>query len=159
MEMWLKLILVIFLFVTFFPYQRSLDEPIDSYVNQVHKFSGLSPDHFYLFVDQMQIMKANIRSDPDVASKALYMGLENLREIGLYTQRADDMYEEELNAIADKLARTCEDVIQSTALVRGVRFLPRYLNDIVPETPDDADSFGPNYKKTGPLCPRGACRG
>jgi len=145
--------------VTFFPYRKSLDEPIDSFVNQVHKFSGLSPDHFYLFVDQMQILKANIRSDPDVASKALYMGLENLREIGLYTQRADDMNAEELDSIANKLAATCEDVIQSTALIRGVRFLPRYLNDIIPETSDDADSFGPNHKKTGPLCPRGACRG
>jgi hypothetical protein len=145
--------------VTFFPYRKSLDEPIDSFINQVHKFSGLSPDHFYLFVDQMQILKANIRSDPDVASKALYMGLENLREIGLYTQRADDMNAEELDSIANKLAATCEDVIQSTALIRGVRFLPRYLNDIIPETSDDADSFGPNHKKTGPLCPRGACRG
>ena len=145
--------------MTFFPYRKSLDEPIDSFVNQVHKFSGLSPDHFYLFVDQMQILKANIRSDPDVASKALYMGLENLREIGLYTQRADDMNAEELDSIANKLAATCEDVIQSTALIRGVRFLPRYLNDIIPETSDDADSFGPNHKKTGPLCPRGACRG
>lgn len=145
--------------MTFFPYRKSLDEPIDSFVNQVHKFSGLSPDHFYLFVDQMQILKANIRSDPDIASKALYMGLENLREIGLYTQRADDMNAEELDSIANKLAATCEDVIQSTALIRGVRFLPRYLNDIIPETSDDADSFGPNHKKTGPLCPRGACRG
>lgn len=155
----MKLILVIFLFVTFFPYRREFDTSIDSYIREIHRYSGLSPVHFQLFIEQMEILKANIRSDPGVAAQALYRGLESVRELGLYTQRADDMYEDELNSIANRMARTCEDIIQHTAMVRGVRFSPKYLNDIIPETPDDSDAFGPNHKATGPLCPRGACRG
>jgi hypothetical protein len=151
--------MLVFLFVMLFPSIRQPTEPLDTFIKELHPYSGLSPDHFYLFLNQMDALKANLRTNPDAAASALYQAVEHIREMGLYTQRADDDYAEAINHIATRLGASAEDVIQATARMMGVRFSPRYLNDIMADTSDDSDTFGKNHKATSAVCTRGACRG
>jgi hypothetical protein len=159
MALLLSVLMLIFLFVMLFPSIRQPTEPFQRFIDEIHPYSGLSPDHFYLFLNQMDALKANLRTNPEAAASALYQAVEHIRDMALYTQRADDDHADAMNHIATRLAAAGEDVIQSSARIIGVRFFPRYLNDIMADTSDDSDTFGPNHKKTATVCTRGACRG
>jgi hypothetical protein len=102
-----------------------------------------------------------VYTDPKAAANALYQALEDIREMSLYNQRADqsELYEE-LNGIADRVALTGEGIIQRMSIRYGVRFFPKYLNDRIPEDLNDpADPFRPGGKATGSICTTGSCRG
>ena len=102
-----------------------------------------------------------VYTDPKAASVSLYQALEDIREMSLYTQRADqDELYDDINRIANRVALTGEEIIQRMAVRYGVRFFPKYLNDTIPKDLNDpADSFRPGGKATGSLCTTGSCRG
>ena len=131
------------------------------FINEVHPYSGLSPELFRQFVAGVKDVDRYAQVDPGRASEALDQTLEALRELSLYTQRADqsELFED-LNHIADRLGYTGEDLIQRTSARLGVRFFPKYLNDIIPPSLDDpADTFRPGHKATSSVCTSGSCRG
>jgi hypothetical protein len=131
------------------------------FINEVHPYSGLSPDIFRQFVANIKEVDHWAYLDPGRAGKALDQALEAIRELSLYTQRADQAeLAEELNRIADRVAYTGEELIQRTSARMGVRYFPKYLNDIIPPPIDDpADTFRPGHKATSSLCASGSCRG
>jgi hypothetical protein len=131
------------------------------FINEVHPYSGLSPDLFRQFVAGVKDFDKYVQMDPGRATEALDRSLEALRELSLYTQRADqsELFED-MNKIADRLAYTGEELIQRTSARVGVRYFPKYLNDIIPPSLDDpADTFRPGHKATSSLCASGSCRG
>jgi hypothetical protein len=161
MELWLKIALLVFLFTIFFPYHPLPEEPFQRFIDELHPYSGLEPDRFRSFVANIKHCDSIVYTDPKAAANALYQALEDIREMSLYNQRADqsELYEE-LNGIADRVALTGEGIIQRMAIRYGVRFFPKYLNDKIPEDLNDpADSFRPGGKATGSLCTTGSCRG
>lgn len=95
----------------------------------------------------MEIVKTNLMLDPKVSADALYQGVKYMQELALYHERADETYAAEIQSILTRLIADVEDNIQHTAMLRGLRFNPRYINDVIPET---HESF--------PQCTRGACR-
>jgi hypothetical protein len=100
-------------------------------------------------------------TSPKEANLALGEALEAIRELSLYTQRADqDELALELNAIANRVALTGEELIQRASARLGIRFFPKYLNETIPEPLEDAaDTFRPGSKKAGAICTSGSCRG
>jgi len=131
------------------------------FINEVHPYSGLSPDMFRQFVANITEVDKFAHVDPARAGHALSNALEAIRELSLYTQRADQVeLAEELNRIADRVAYTGEELIQRTSAQMGIRYFPKYLNDIIPPQIDDpADTFRPGHKATSSLCASGSCRG
>ena len=161
MDLWLKFLLLIFLFTIFFPYHIPPVEPMQRFINEVHPYSGLSPDMFRQFVANIKEVDHWAHLDPARAGRALDQALEAIRELSLYTQRADQVeLAEELNHIADRVAYTGEELIQRTSARMGIRYFPKYLNDIIPPPLDDpTDSFRTDHKATGSICTSGSCRG
>ena len=161
MDLWLKILLLVFLFTIFFPYHIPPVEPAQRFINEVHPYSGLSPDLFREFVSNVKDFDRFVQVDPARASNSLDRALEALRELSLYTQRADQVeLFEDLNHIADRLAYMGEELLQRTSARVGVRFFPKYLNDIIPPSLDDpADTFRPGHKATSSVCTSGSCRG
>lgn len=154
----MKLTFLVFLFAVFFPYLRRPKSPIDSYIHRLHKYSGLSPEHFYMFLDEMRIVKQNLYTNPRAAADALYAGVNHMQELALYNQRADEPYAHEIQDILTSLIADVEDTIQYTAMLLGLRFNPRFINDVIPNVPDGSEDFGLKHKPTASVCTRGACR-
>lgn len=150
-----------FLFTIFFPYHIPPAEPFQRFINEVHPYSGLAPSVFRDFVAGVNECDRYVQVEPERAARALYKALEAIRELSLYTQRADQVeLAEDLNRIADRLALTGEELIQRTAARVGARFFPKYLNDTIPLPIDDpSDTFRPGHKATGSVCTSGSCRG
>ena len=161
MELWLKILLLVFLFTTFFPYHPLPEESFQTFINEVHPYSGLEPNLFRSFVNNVKICSSAVYTDPKKASIALYQAIDDVRELSLYTQRADqDELGSELESIAYRLGLSGEEIIQRMSLRYGVRFIPKYLNDKIPDSINDpADPFRPGGKATGSICTTGSCRG
>jgi hypothetical protein len=161
MELWLKIALLVFLFTIFFPYHPLPDEPFQRFIDELHPYSGLEPDRFRSFVQNIKMCDSIVYTDPKSASVALYTALEDIREMSLYTQRADqDELADELNQLAGRVAITGEEIIQRISIRNGVRFFPKYLNDKIPKPVNEpTDSFRPGGKATGSICTTGSCRG
>jgi hypothetical protein len=65
--------------------------------------------------------------------------MENIRNLGLSIQRADDHeHQEALNVIAEQLGIEGEHTLFAAAKRKGVYFFPKYLNENVDESTDDA---------------------
>jgi len=116
---------------------------------------------FRSFVNNVKICSSAVYTDPKKASIALYQAIDDVRELSLYTQRADqDELGSELESIAYRLGLSGEEIIQRMSLRYGVRFIPKYLNDKIPDSINDpADPFRPGGKATGSICTTGSCRG
>jgi hypothetical protein len=161
MDLWLKIALLIFLFTIFFPYHPQPLESFQGHIQEVHPYSGLAPEQFRKFVNNLTLCQQLVYTKPKEANAALGEALEAIRELSLYTQRADqDELAVELNAIANRVALTGEELIQRTSARMGIRFFPKYLNETIPDPLEDAsDTFRPGSKKAGAICTSGSCRG
>jgi hypothetical protein len=127
----------------------------------LHIYSGLAPDHFREFVRDIKTCERSVYSDPSLAATALYQALEHVRELSLYTQRADQVeLGREINSIADRVALTGEEIIQRISIQRGIRFFPKFLHNVIPDPEHDPTRpFKPTYKSTDSVCTTGSCRG
>jgi hypothetical protein len=65
--------------------------------------------------------------------------MENIRNLGLSIQRADDHeHQEKLEDIAGRLGIEGEHALFAAAKRKGVYFFPRYLNETIDESPGNA---------------------
>jgi hypothetical protein len=95
--------------------------------------------------------KTNIRlfeeeEDVAVAGKALYLAVENIRDIGLSIRRADDSHiQAELDDLASRLGVEGEYELYASAKKKGFYFFPRYLNEMnedgIDASPVDEKTF------------------
>jgi hypothetical protein len=94
----------------------------------------------------MKLFREKIDTDIDLAAKALYTAVENVRDIGLGIRHADDsVYQDKLNEIAGELAYEGEYTINQVALSKGLYFFPKYLNETIKDYPENgaASAFVP----------------
>ena len=116
-----------------------------AYEKRVHVYSGLDEATWKEFLLNIKTFEnllgtANI----DKAADALYGSIENIRNLGLFVERADDSnYAEELQAIAGELGYEGEYMLNQNAMARGLYFFPKYLNETIKDYADDAP---PTYK-------------
>ena len=91
------------------------------------KYSGLQPDLYYTFVNEMEIYKRS--PDVDTGSRHLYKALEALEELALYVKGGSTSVSEEIWELIHDIADHEEAQILKNALENGVRFAPKYLKE------------------------------
>ena len=128
--MLLWIVLLLCLFVILFPATGFPKTMANRYEREVHPYSGLDPETWREF-------KVNIRAfereqDVAVAAKQLYAAMENIRNLGLSIQRADDHeHQEKLDDIASRLGVEGEYDLYTNAKKKGYYFFPKYLNETI----------------------------
>ena len=70
-----------------------------------------------------------------LSQKYLYRAIDSLQELALYTVGGSSNAIHEINELASEIGDIAEQMIAETALKQGVRFRPKYIKDIPPETP------------------------
>jgi hypothetical protein len=90
------------------------------------RYSGIDPDEYRLFAREMYQVENTIVDDPRQAARHLYKGLDHFSNLG--THNNYDV-QEEIHEIEIKIGRDVERRILEQALVRGISFTPRYLNN------------------------------
>jgi len=91
------------------------------------KYSGLQPDLYYTFVNEMEIYKRS--PDVDTGSSHLYKALEALEELALYVKGGSTSVSEEIWELIHDIADHEEAQMLQAALEKGVRFAPKYLKE------------------------------
>ena len=109
------------------------------YEKRVHKYSGLDPSTWKEFLVNIKIFESELgAASIDKAAQALYGALENIRNLGLFIERADDSHmAEDLESIALELGYEGEYVLNQNAIARGLYFFPKYLNETVKDYTED----------------------
>jgi hypothetical protein len=90
------------------------------------KYSGINPDEFKLFGEEMTLAEEFIREKPRQAATHLYRALDHFENLG--THNHYDV-QEEIHEIAVRMALAVERSILDSALKNGINWTPRYLNN------------------------------
>ena len=133
--LWVVL-LAVFLWM-FFP--MSQGRRFVAYEKRVHVYSGLDETTWKEFLLNMKIFEFHLgTASIDKAAAGLYAAIENIRNLGLFVERADDSnYAEELQAIAAELGYEGEYMLNQNAMARGLYFFPKYLNETTKDYEED----------------------
>ena len=121
------MVLLVVLIVYFFP-KRDRDQlaPIK---NEVYKYSGLNPDLYHSFLNNMDLMKKSLYS-VDLSAIYLYQAIDNLQDLALNAKGGSTGFIEDVHEIASRLGNEGELMILDVALEQGVRFHPKFIKHI-----------------------------
>ena len=107
------------------------------YEKMVHPYSGLDPENWSRFLDNLRAFEQLASIQIDDAATALYTAIEAIRDLGLGLRRADDAnIQEELAGISMQLGIEGETILNQNAIAQGVYFFPKYLNDTMLDFPE-----------------------
>jgi len=90
------------------------------------KYSGIDPEEYRMFARQMYKVEETIVDNPRQAAAHLYKGLDHFSNLG--THNNYDV-QDEIHSLEVKIAQDTERRILEQALVHGISFTPRYLNN------------------------------
>ncbi len=108
------------------------------YETEVHPYSGLHPETWALFLENLRFCEILLHEDPAASAAYLYAAIDNIHDLASYVRRADDAdHQEALAAIAQRLGVDVETAIRST----WDSFVPKYLNETVPDETDEVRDF------------------
>ena len=99
---------------------------------EVHKYSGLNPDLYRSFLNNMDLMKQYTYS-VDLSAKYLYQAIDNLQDLALNAKGGSTGFIEEVHDIASRLGNEAELMILDVAMSQGVRFHPKFIK-YIPDT-------------------------
>jgi hypothetical protein len=102
---------------------------LDIYKMQAHAYSGLSPSVYTQFVNNLELAEQTTYS-VTMSSRYLYKALDALQELALYTTTGTAETVQNVYAIVRGIGNEIESIIAETATRQGVRFVPRFLQDI-----------------------------
>lgn len=132
--LWVALFLA-FLWI-FFPMGPS--RTFQKYETRVHPYSGLDPVSWQRFLTNIRGFEKVLESDLDKSTEFLYHAIENIRDLGLGIRTSTDgAIQETLQGISNELGLEGELKINQTAIRKGLRFFPRYLNETFDDYPED----------------------
>lgn len=103
--------------------------------HEAHKYSGIHPDEYKMFMENMAMCEEVIQTDPRQAATYLYQALDHLHNLGTH-----NMYgvEDEIHEIATNMGIAVEERILRSALKLGINWTPNYLNNtLIYSTNDD----------------------
>lgn len=121
-------LLMIVMMMIIFQNRPSNDTKLGDFKLQIHKYSGLNPDLYYEFVNDLELMNSIIDIDTDMASEYLYSSIDKANKLALYSTGVNTYIIDEIKQITDELAVYCEKLILDVALYKGNHFRPIYLN-------------------------------
>ena len=128
--MLLWIILLMCLFVILFP---TFGGKKSRFLREVHPYSGLDPqtwDMLQSHLSEFENQKANLEQ----RAGGLYRAIEDVRNLALFIQRADDHeHQEKLESIAVQMGVEGETTLFELARNSGMYFFPKYLNDLAPK--------------------------
>jgi hypothetical protein len=102
---------------------------------EAHKYSGIHPDEYQLFTEQMALCEQMIETQPRQAATHLYQALDHMRNLGTHNRYG---VEDEIHELTLKIGLAVEKRILRSALKKGVNWTPTYLNNThVLSTNDD----------------------
>jgi len=103
-------------------------QDVDDIQKKIHEYSGINKESYMQYITEIDNAKAFI-TDPDMAARSLYAGLEHLRNLCLSIPGGDSAIPTAIQALSRELGSAMEQHIINGALNRGVRFEPAYLNE------------------------------
>jgi hypothetical protein len=126
--MYLLLIIILVAFaVLLFPKRNK--NKLDVYKMQAHAYSGLSPSVYAQFVNNLELAEQTTYS-VTLSSRYLYKALDALQELALYTTTGSAETVPDVYVIVKAIGNEVESIIAENAARQGVRFVPRFLQDI-----------------------------
>lgn len=128
MFMFILLALIVF---AIYIYPKRDNDKLKDLKFEVYKYSGLNPDLYYRFLNNIQLMDQTIQS-VETSSGYLYEALDNLQDMALNAKGGSSGLIENLHDIASRIGNAAELTILDNALRQGVRFYPKYIKN----TPD-----------------------
>jgi len=120
-------ILLIVVAVYFYPNRNK--NPLEIYKQKAKKYSGLSPEKYSEFINNLELSEQMIYSVTQ-SSKYLYKSIDALQDIPLYSIGGSSELIQEIHELASSIGNTMERLIAETAISQGVRFYPKYIKDL-----------------------------
>ena len=145
------LLVALLIFVLWIVFPKGVKGQFLKYEQAVHPYSGLDPESWKRFLNNMNLFRTKLDTDLDLSAKALYTAVENVRDMGLGVRHADDTdYQDRLNGIAGDLAYEGETVLLKSATDKGLYFFPKFLNENLKDYPEISaqSSFVPSIVRS-----------
>lgn len=102
------------------------DPVLGEFKVRAHKYSGLQPDLYYEFTNELEAYRAS--PSVDVATRHLYRAIDVLQELALYAHPSSDA-PYFIRVLANDLGNAAEDQLMRRALSNGENFTPKYLKE------------------------------
>jgi len=139
--LWVALLLI-FLW-KFFPMVSQ--RPFQKYEQMIHPYSGLDPESWKRFLNNLRAFEKALNGDLDKAATFLYHSIENIRDLSMGIRTSSDgTIQESLQRIGNDLGFDGEFAINQNAIKKGLRFFPKYLNESFDDYPEDGIAFIPS---------------
>lgn len=98
---------------------------------KVHKYSGLNPESYQSFLNNMDLMESGIQNENiDLASDYLYNAIDNVQDLSLYLTGSSTEITETILNLSRQIGIESEKLIMDMALYKRKQFRPRYLNEV-----------------------------
>lgn len=140
--MFILIALIILAFVIYI-YPKRKPDRLKILKYEAYKYSGLNPDLYYKFLNNIELMEQTIQS-VDTSSKYLYTALDNLQDIALYSKGGSSGFIDKIHDLSSRIGNEAELMILEVALQQGVRFHPKYIKPIEPTFIQDFCKKYPN---------------
>jgi hypothetical protein len=106
--------------------QADLADPLQPYKTRAKKFSGLKPEVYYQFLNELEMYARG--PTVETAQWGLHRALEALQELALYAHPASDA-PETIRELVNELGDFCESRLFTWALKSDQDFTPKYLKE------------------------------
>jgi hypothetical protein len=137
------LILIFLVCIAVYLYPKRDRDQLAPIKYEVYKYSGLNPDLYHSFLNNMDLMKKYTYS-VDLSAKYLYQAIDNLQDLALNAKGGSTGFIEEVHDIASRLGNEAELMILDVATTQGVRFHPKFIKEIPDTTLKDFCKKYPN---------------
>ena len=129
--MYLFIVVLLVCLVVYLLPKRNKD-PLGPLKLKAYKYSGLNPDIYYSFLNNMKLMQQVIHS-VDTSAGYLYKAIDNLQDLALYAKGGSTGLIDEIHSLASQIGDAGELMILDQALQQGVRFYPKFIK-FIPDT-------------------------
>jgi hypothetical protein len=138
--MYLFILVLLVCFLVFFLPKRDKDTfgPLKL---EAYKYSGLKPELYYSFLNNMKLMQQVLNS-VETSAGYLYTAVDNLQDLALYAKGGSTGLIDEIHDLASRIGNAGELMILDSALKQGVRFYPKFIK-FIPDS--DLSKFCTNY--------------
>lgn len=110
---------------------QPINYELEDLKEDVHKYSGLNPDAYESFINNIELMEKHIQAgNVELSEYYLHNAIESVEELALYLTGSATESMEQILTIARKIGIESEKLIMNVALYKKIQFRPRYLNDL-----------------------------
>jgi hypothetical protein len=92
---------------------------VDNYIELVYPYSGVDPDNYYAFVNNIRQCKQEMFVRPQISKQYFYIAMSHLHEI--------EVQEPDMSPIISEIGTDFERLLIYEHTRRGINMFPRYL--------------------------------